>query len=117
MSDHGPFFLSLRRFLVRYGSHVLFVLAVILLALANIRPDYNAQLKRQVARVERSLHKRERLAEQYALKVFQHEDDDWIDFDDMPEDIVLYCYHADTMKCWTHQFPINNDEVDVYPYA
>ena len=117
MSDRKLSFLRLRRFLVRYGSHVLFVLAIILLALANIRPDYNADLRRQVARVERSLHKRELLAEKYALKVFQQEDADWVDFDDMPEDIVLYCYQADTMKCWTHQFPINNDEVDVYPYS
>ena len=44
-------------------------------------------------------------------------DQNWVDFDDLPDDIVLYCYQADTMKSWTHQFPISNDEVDVYPYS
>ena len=117
MSESLPSKFSLRRFLVRYGSHVLFVLAIVLLALSSIRPDYPARLRRQVNRVERSLHKRERLAEQYAYRALQAGPDEWVDFEDLPEDIVLYCYQSDTMKSWTHQFPINNDEVDVYPYS
>ena len=117
MSKEHPYWFRVRRFLVRYSSHVLFVLAVVLLALSSIRPDYEWRLRRQVARVERSLHKREKLAERYASLALNAVDQDWIDFDDMPEDIVLYCYQSDTMKCWTHQFPISNDEVDVYPYT
>ena len=118
MSEHKPSTkLQVSRFLVRYGSHVLFLLAIVLLALSSIRTDYPARLQRQVNRVERSLHKRERLAEQYAYRALQAGDNEWIDFEDLPEDIVLYCYQADTMKSWTHQFPINNDEVDVYPYT
>ena len=117
MSALKPSKSPVSRFLVRYGSHVLFLLALVLLALSSIRPDYPAQLQRQVNRVERSLHKRERLAEQYALRALQAAPDDWVDFEDLPEDIVLYCYHADTIKSWTHQFPISNDEVDVYPYS
>ena len=117
MSKVRPYWLRLRRFLVRYSSYVLFALALVLLALSTIRPDYEWRLRRQVARVERSLHKRERLAERYASLALNAVDEDWIDFDDMPEDIVLYCYQSDTMKCWTHQFPISNDEVDVYPYT
>ena len=117
MSKVRPYWLRLRRFLVRYSSYVLFALALVLLALSTIRPDYEWRLRRQVARVERSLHKRERLAERYASLALNAVDEDWVDFDDMPEDIVLYCYQSDTMKCWTHQFPISNDEVDVYPYT
>ena len=102
---------------MRYGSRLVFVAAIVLLALSYVRPDYEARLRRQKNRVERSLHKREKLAERYTYLALQAADQDWIDFDDMPDDIVLYCYQADTMKCWTHQFPISNDEVDVYPYS
>ena len=105
------------RFLLRYSSEVLFVVAILLFALSYIRPNYEARLRRQKARVERSLHKREHLAEIYCYHALQAADKEWIDFDDMPDDIVLYCYQSDTMKCWTHQFPISNDEVDVYPYS
>ena len=117
MSKIRPLLLRLRRFLVRYGSFILFGVALLLLGLSGIRPDYEARLRRQKNRVERSLHKRELLAERYSYKAMQAMDQDWIDFDDMPDDIVLYCYQADTMKSWTHQFPISNDEVDVYPYS
>ena len=117
MTRIRPYWLRIRRFLLRYSSLALFAAAVVLLALSYIRPDYEARLRRQVARVERSLHKREALAERYASLALGAVDQDWIDFDDMPEDIVLYCYQSDTMKCWTHQFPISNDEVDVYPYT
>lgn len=105
------------RFLARYTGQAIFLLSLVMLALSVIRPDYEARLRRQVARVERSLHKRENLAEKYAYNALAAADRDWVDFDDMPEDIVLYCYQSDTMKCWTHQFPISNDEVDVYPYS
>ena len=116
MSKIRPLLHRLRRFLVRHGSFVLFGVALILLGLSGIRPDYEARLRRQKNRVERSLHKREHLAERYTYRAMQAMDQDWIDFDDMPDDIVLYCYNADTMKSWTHQFPISNDEVDVYPF-
>ena len=117
MSKIRPYLIRLRRFLVRYGSFILFGVAMLLLGLSGIRPDYEARLRRQKNRVERSLHKRELLAERYSYLALQSMDQDWIDFDDMPDDIVLYCYQADTMKSWTHQFPISNDEVDVYPYS
>ena len=105
------------RILVRYGCQVVFLVAILLLGLSYLRPDYGARLRRQKNRVERALHKREKLAERYTYLALQAADQDWIDFDDMPDDIVLYCYQSDTMKSWTHQFPISNDEVDVYPYS
>ncbi|MBO4536706.1 MAG: HAMP domain-containing histidine kinase [Bacteroidales bacterium] len=117
MSRSRQFWKRSGRFLVRYSSQVVFVIALLLLGLSYIRPDYEAQLRRQKNRVERSLHKRELLAERYTLKALEASDQDWIDFDDLPDDIVLYCYQSDTMKSWTHQFPISNDEVDVYPYS
>ena len=117
MSRVKPYLLRLRRFLLRYGSFVLFGIALVLLGLSGIRPDYEARLRRQKNRVERALHKRELLAEKYSYRALQAMDQDWVDFDDLPDDIVLYCYQADTMKSWTHQFPISNDEVDVYPYS
>ena len=114
MSDNPSSLLRFKRFLLRYGSHILFLTAILLLGLSGIRTDYVRRSRRQVARVERALHKREHLAEQFALRALNASDRDWVDFDDLPEDIVLYCYQDDTMKCWTHQFPIGNDQIGAY---
>lgn len=117
MSRIDPYLRRFRRFLLRHGWLVLFGIAIVLLGLSGIRPNYETRLRRQKNRVERALHKREKLAERYSYRAIQAMDQDWVDFDDLPDDIVLYCYQADTMKSWTHQFPISNDEVDVYPYS
>ena len=117
MSKVRPYLLRIHRFLLRNGSFLLFAVALLLLGLSGIRPNYEARQHRLKNRVERALHKRELLAERYSYRALQAIDQDWIDFDDLPDDIVLYCYQADTMKSWTHQFPISNDEVDVYPYS
>ena len=117
MSAAGKVRYRVFRFLERYASIIVFSIALLLLAGSFARPRYEARLRRQVARVERSLHKREHLAEQFALRAINAADQDWVDFDDMPDDIVLYCYQNDTMKSWTHEFPISNDEVDVYPFT
>ena len=117
MSRSRQFWKRSGRFLVRYGCQLLFVIALILLGLSYMHPNYGLRLRRQKNRVESSLHKRELLAERYTLKALEAADQDWIDFDDLPDDIVLYCYQADTMKSWTHQFPISNDDVGAYPYS
>jgi site-specific recombinase len=83
------------RFLVRYGCQILFVVALVLLGLSYMHPNYGLRLRRQKSRVERSLHKRELLAERYTYQAMQAADKDWIDFDDLPDDIVLYCYQAE----------------------
>ena len=117
MKDSRKIRFRILRFLEKYGPIIAFSLALVLLAASFARPRYEARLLRQVARVERALHKRELLAERYALKAIQASDREWVDFDDLPDDIVLYCYENDTMKSWTHEFPISNDEVDVYPFS
>ena len=119
MNGTGKHRYQVFRFIERYASIIVFVIALLLLAASFARPRYEARLRRQVARVERALHKRELLAEKFALKAIQAANmgEEWVDFDDLPEDIVLYCYQSDTMKSWTHEFPISNDEVDVYPFS
>ena len=81
MTRVRPYLLRLRRFLLRYSCQMLFFLALVLLALSTIRPDYEGRLRRQVARVERSLHKRELLAERYASLALEAREQNWIDFD------------------------------------
>ena len=39
------------------------------------------------------------------------------DLRDLPEDMVIYKYVADTLQSWANQFPISNDEVDAYAFT
>lgn len=95
---------------------VLFSFAVILFGISFINQNYSHKMHRQVRKVENALHKREKMADHYARLAIDYESN-WVGFDKMPEDMVLYRYKADTLQSWIHQFPINNDETQVYPFS
>lgn len=100
----------------KYIFALLFVAALVLFALSCLEQDYSRKMARQVARVEKALHKREKIADHYAMVAMRAEQN-WVGFDDMPQDMVLYRYNSDTLQSWVHQFPISNDETDVYPFS
>ena len=37
--------------------------------------------------------------------------DQWMHLPDLPEDMVIYRYVADTLQCWAHQFPLRSDDL------
>lgn len=104
-------------FLRNYFVEILGILAIALFCLSFYSPSYEHQLNREIRRVERSLQKRQRIVEQYALKALNAAPDEWMDFPDLPEDMVIYKYNLDTLQSWVHEFPIGNDEINVYPFT
>lgn len=117
MTDKTTFFSRMRGFLHNYFVEFLGILSIILFCLSFYSPSYEYQLNREIRRVERSLQKRQRIVEQYALKALNAAPDEWMDFPDLPEDMVIYKYNLDTLQSWVHEFPIGNDEINVYPFT
>lgn len=105
------------KYIVKYPAELCGVIAIVLFLFSFVHVGSDYSFRREVRKVERQLHKRQHLMEKYALKALTAPVDEWISFDDLPEDMVLYKYNADTLQSWTHQFPISNDEVDVYPFS
>ena len=101
----------------KYAVELLLGASLVLFALSLITPSYQTQLNREIKRVERAIHKRQRLVDQYVLKAMQAPPDEMLAMDDMPEDIVLYRYILDTLQSWVHQFPIGNDALDVFSFS
>lgn len=99
-----------------YFYPVLFLTAIVFFGLSFVSRSYDSKLRHEVSSVQRRLHRCEREAEAYALKAI-NSDDDWMDFPDMPDDIVLYCYQDDSLKFWAHQFPISNDDIVASPFS
>ncbi|MBO4570843.1 MAG: hypothetical protein J5699_02815, partial [Bacteroidales bacterium] len=104
-------------FISRYAVEILGVLAILFFSLSFITPSYEYQLRREQKRVETALHKRQRLVEKYAIKALQQAPDEWMSFPDLPDDMVIYKYNADTLQSWANVFPIGNDEINVYPFT
>ncbi len=64
-----------------------------------------------VSRTERAVEKRMDLLEGYIEKAFARDPDLWLDLGDVPPDIVIYRYVDDTLKSWSNQFTVMNDNI------
>lgn len=116
MKFKGSYFSRMRAFAVRFYPQILIAVALVLLVFAFTSRSYDQKMRREVARVERALHKRQKVMERYALQAM-NSDETWIDFEGLPDDMVIYCYQADSLQCWKHEFPVSNDEIKAYTFS
>lgn len=72
-------------------------------------------VEREARRLEKGIQQRQSLLESYVQMALDNPVDEWLDFDEFPDDMVIYKYNADTLQSWVNQFPIHNDDVDVMP--
>ncbi len=95
---------------LRKSNILLWIIAGIFFLL-SLMPWDNVSDERKAAIVERKLHKKERILQSYVDKAFATDDDQWLRFEDFPEDMVLYKYVNDTLKTWVNVFPLRNDGI------
>lgn len=105
------------QFISRYLAETLASVAILLFCLSFITPGYDYLLGRQVSRVQANLHRRQQSVERYVLRAFDTPPDEMLKMPDLPEDIVIYRYLADTLQSWVHQFPIGNDALQAYSFT
>ena len=102
---------------LRRNVPTLFLLAAVVVFILSFRSiSYERRLSNEVEKVEAALHKRQKIVEQYVIRAIEAKGE-WRDFDDLPEDMVIYCYRNDSLCSWTHQFPIGNDAIKAYSFS
>lgn len=103
------------RFVLKYRTSSLFAITTLFILLSFIITPKSGSFYKDVRKLEQKIQHRQEILEDYAVKALDHSVDEWVNFDDFPEDMVIYKYNADTLQSWVNQFPISNDEVDVRP--
>lgn len=63
--------------------------------------------------VERQLHKRENVLQRYIDRAFEVSADEWLQFENFPDDMVLYRYIDNDLQSWVNTFPISNDDIRI----
>ncbi len=63
----------------------------------------------EATRVQKVVNMRLSLLEQFAQKVLETSPQEWAELNLLPDDMVIYKYHSDTIQSWYNQFAINND--------
>ncbi len=100
---------------MRSTNIILWMLAVFFFLL-SILPWGSISDKRKAAHVEKKLHNKERILQEYVDKAFATDDDQWLRFEDFPDDMVLYKYVNDTLRTWINVFPLRNDGIHPTSY-
>ena len=99
--------------LLKRRTAVLLALAVILGVLSYFAVPSGIEIRKEAERLEKKVHERQEILQGYVQKALEVPVDEWMRFDDLPQDMVIYRYNADTLQSWANQFPVANDEVDV----
>ena len=92
------------------GVAVLSVALALLVAslLANqSHPDTASTARDLGRRVEQRLA----ILDRFAAQALTSDPESWLRLEDLPEDMVVYRYHEDTLQSWAHQFPLRNDDI------
>lgn len=94
-------------------TSIFLFIAVMLLMVSYVAVPGGEGLKSEAARLEKKIHSRQQILQEYVEIALETPVDQWLKFDDFPDDMVIYRYNADTLQSWANQFPVANDEVDV----
>lgn len=104
---------SVSAVLLKYRTAVFLTVALLLTLISYTIVPQGANLEKDAARLEKRIHNRQQILEEYVARAMDTPVEEWLSFEDFPDDMVLYRYNADTLQSWVNQFPIANDEVDV----
>lgn len=101
---------NIRRFISENRTSIFWALALccFMLSFFHLSPVSSGK---RAAKVERMLHKRESVLQKYADRAFLVPSDQWLDFYDFPEDMVLYKYVDGELQSWVNTFPVSNDNL------
>lgn len=96
---------------------MLWIIALLLTLASFMEFSSAASLDREVSRLETLIHKRQAILESYVLKTLDKPSNEFVTFNDFPEDMVIYRYFNDTVQSWIHQLPLASDEIEFFPFG
>ena len=99
--------------LKRNPSLILSIIAVIFFTASFFVSNNLLMVSKERSKVERILRNRLNILEKYSMKALEMPADEWMEFNNFPDDMVIYKYHSDILQSWANLFPISVD--DLYP--
>ena len=88
-----------------------FAIALLFLLLSTYNRETSINLVKSADKIESRLHSREKVMERYVKDILKMPQDEWIKFDNFPDDMVIYKYNSDTLHSWINRFSVPNDDI------
>ena len=94
-----------------YTAWGLLALSMLILLWATTVNNTPGNTDQAARRVERVLEGKMAVLDGYIGKAVEGDKSEWMDLDDLPQDMVVYRYVNDTLQSWNHTFIVANDDI------
>lgn len=94
-----------------YTSLLLVLLSAFILLWATEFSKAPGDTDQAAGRVQKVLNAKMAVLDGYITSAIEGDYSQWMKLDDLPRDMVIYRYVADTLQSWDHTFTLLNDEV------
>lgn len=96
---------------VKKNGHLLcLAVAAAIFSLSLVVNTSPRDSERAAYRTGRLVEKRMRILDGHIKTALESDHSQWLELEDLPEDMVVYRYVYDTLQSWCNQFPIINDD-------
>ena len=92
-------------------SRLCIALAAVLVLVSLFNSPYDKNIDKAAVKLAERVEKRLALMENYTTQALQAPTDDFLLLEDLPEDMVIYRYVNDSLRSWSNQFPLVNDDI------
>lgn len=103
--------------LISWRTTILWVLMALMAISSFLEFSSPNSMDREVERLEKTIHKRQQILADYADIALAEPDSIFLNFPDLPSDMVIYRYCLDTLQSWANQLPVSNDDIDFFPFG
>lgn len=103
--------------MLKWRTPVLWVTALLLAAISFMEFSSSDSMDREVEKLTGTIHKRQQILEDFAQKAIDTPDSVFVELPELPEDMAIYKFCADTLQSWVNQLPIANDDIDFFPFG
>lgn len=103
--------------LLAWRTTILWVLMSLMAVSSFVEFSSPNSMDREVEKLEKTIHKRQSVLADYAARALEIPDSAFIDFPELPSDMVIYRYCSDTLQSWVNQLPVSNDDIDFFPFG
>lgn len=97
--------------IIRRLPILLFITALVLFAFSMAGNGSEGNVERVAKSAKARIRNRINILDTYILKALDNNLDDNICLEDLPDDMVIYKYVNDSLKSWSNQFSVLNDDI------
>lgn len=100
-----------KEYIKNNGGTICILLALVLFLISLLLNTSSMDTEATARKLSKRIEKRMTVLDRYIAVALAQDRDQWLNLENLPEDMVIYRYVYDTLQSWNNQFAISNDNI------